>query len=112
MLWRALGAALLLVAGLESGASFLLQERASPQATSSPQPSCCGSELARDASPPQPTAFINPTHTALESLQSIDARLALMDGVAAAKWQAGTPVLDPVREAQVLEQVVQISLNH
>jgi len=28
-----------------------------------------------------------------------------MDGVAAAKWQAGTPVLDPAREAQVLEEV-------
>jgi len=118
MLWRALGAALLLVAGLESGASSLPQETSSPQEPSSPQASrstpfpCCGSELARDASPPQPTAFINPTHTALESLQSIDARLALMDGVAAAKWQAGTPVLDPVREAQVLEQVVRLATDY
>ena len=38
-------------------------------------------------------------------MQTIDARLALMDGVAAAKWRSGKPVLDAAREAEVLEQV-------
>ncbi len=98
-LWRALGAALLLSASLESGASSL--PRASP---SSPFP-CCGSELARDSSSTHPTAFTNPAATAFETLQTIDARLALMDGVAAAKWRSGKPVLDAAREAEVLEQV-------
>lgn len=110
--WHARGAVLLLVAGLASGASSSPQASSLPQERPRPQSSYGGAELARDASSPQPTAFINPTNTALESLQSIDARLALMDGVAAAKWQAGTPVLDPVREAQVLEQVVQLATDH
>ena len=84
--WLALGAALLLSTSL----------------TSFP---CGGSELARDASFPHPAAFVNPTTTAFETLQTIDARLALMDGVAAAKWHSGKPVLDTAREAEVLEQV-------
>ena len=98
-LWRALGTALLLSASLESGASSLPQ--ASP---SSPFP-CCGSELARDSSFTHPTAFTNPAATAFETLQTIDARLALMDGVAAAKWRSGKPILDSARETAVLEQV-------
>ncbi len=130
-LWRALGAALLLSASLESGASSLPQEThpappqsgasslpqethpAQPQsgASSLPQASpsspfpCCGSELARDSSFTHPTAFTNPAATAFETLQTIDARLALMDGVAAAKWRSGKPILDSARETAVLEQV-------
>ncbi len=114
-LWRALGTALLLSASLESGASSLPQEThpAQPQsgASSLPQASpsspfpCCGSELARDSSFTHPTAFTNPAATAFETLQTIDARLALMDGVAAAKWRSGKPILDSARETAVLEQV-------
>ncbi|MGI9247265.1 MAG: transporter substrate-binding domain-containing protein [Steroidobacteraceae bacterium] len=37
--------------------------------------------------------------------QAIDARLAVMGDVAAAKWLAGAPIVDPVREAAVLDAV-------
>ena len=85
--WRTLGTALLLFASLESGASSLPQNST------------------RDSSSTHTTAFVNPVATAFETLQSIDARLALMDGVAAAKWRSGKPVLDSARETAVLEQV-------
>ena len=114
--WRALGAALLLWANLQSGASSLPQSHGTELesgASSLPQGTgASGSELARDASATPPTTFINPTDTARETLQLLDARLALMDGVAAAKWQSGAPVLDAGREAQVLEQVVTLARDH
>ena len=91
--WLALCAALLLVANA--------------QATDGVR------ELAPDAAASQPVrAFVNPAATAFETLQLLDARLALMDGVAAAKWQTGAPVLDAAREAQVLEQVVTLAGDH
>ena len=91
--WHLLGAALLLSTSL---ASF----------------PCGGAELPGDASLPHPTTFVNPTATAIEMLQTIDARLALMDGVAAAKWHSDKPVLDTAREAEVLEQVTAQATRH
>ncbi len=91
--WHLLGAALLLSTSL---ASF----------------PCGGAELPGDASLPHPTTFVNPTATAIEMLQTIDERLALMDGVAATKWHSDKPVLDTAREAEVLEQVTAQATRH
>lgn len=49
--------------------------------------------------------FSAPAAVAIATLQALDARLALMDGVAAAKWQSGDPILDAAREHRVLAQV-------
>ena len=64
---------------------------------------------AAQAAPDAGPRFVQPATTAVETLRILDARLALMDGVAAAKWQSGAPILDPVREQQVLEQVVRLA---
>ena len=76
------------------------------------QTTCCGSELARDSSFTTGPRFTDPAATAFETLQTINARLALMDGVAAAKWQSGAPVLDAAREQQVLDQVVRLASDY
>jgi cyclohexadienyl dehydratase len=64
---------------------------------------------AADANAPR---FVDPAVSTRAVLQALDERLALMDGVAAAKWQAGTPILDATRERQVLEQVSRLAQGH
>jgi cyclohexadienyl dehydratase len=54
------------------------------------------------ASPATCAALRDPTSMASDVLAIVDARLALMPDVAAAKWATGQPVADPAREVLVI----------
>ncbi len=50
--------------------------------------------------------FLEPDAAVGRVLELVNARLALMPGVAAAKWRRGLPIADPPREQQVIERAV------
>lgn len=68
-------------------------------------PTYSAAALAAAREPVPPAAFTSAAAWQAMALAPIEARLALMPGVAAAKWQAGTPVQDASREAALLVAV-------